>query len=728
MSQNVQNCCRCFENDHCHVKNPCHNHAKKRVFTRVQSGKDQLNNPPQPEYVPCRILCPHDVIQEEHLPVPEVRVEPEPQVPQVFVVPEEPPVPQVQPAVRELNNREKIFQILICSLGEFVWWVSAFLIFTFVIFLIYIWFSYIWMGIKYFFYYSYVVIKNLFLLCTPESVENMVNTVKTVVPEPPKPWYVETIQNIPWMFKIFRDVTLSTVTVIWDLTAVDWAGMFFGVIIVVILYFSLQRIWVSFRKMVWRFRGIRYESMMANSDFNDGPKPMCQVSVFVPGLLLDTFNGYGIRVENLLVTPRHVVKNHNQLILQGNHKGKIQVDIKPIMSQEMEDLVYIPVPEGVWAALATTKAKFQDKIVSRNMVTCTGEKGFSNGIAQLCNVAWMLTYSGSTVPGMSGAAYMDVHQRVFGIHQGASLRNNVGVSADLIRMETSMIRVPESTADTNVDTAEQLFANRISNADARLINHKRNVVEFYRRNEMNPDSWANQAEEIEQFSKFEPEAVETKVVQTETYNMPKRMRPTSFVPGGYTYSEHGNGLGEQMLNIIKGDDLEFLRELRRVKIIDIVMKTVSKVKANVDEISKLNASLALSHRFKCKDCANIFVRFGDLMSHKEKCPAKPILVSSDKPTLAQIVKTVQPESAIPSDTGAVGKVVNTQGFHEKKQVLAKPKLKISTLSSKLSGKKRKSQSQEDFQFQMVQSQRNIEKLLSVLVATTAGQSSAPKPN
>nr|UGO57122.1 MAG: hypothetical protein 1 [Riboviria sp.] len=255
-----------------------------------------------------------------------------------------------------------------------------------------------------------------------------VESVKMVIPVeylppppvlPPPPTYHE------------RIIQLSA-TIPWPEEGIVYAGAIaLSMLAAVLLVFQCLRFRVL-RRMSYRLRGIKFEAMMEGSELMNGKEiPACQVEIWTPGLLCSSFQGYGIRVNNFLVVPTHVLRNCTQVLLGG--KESVVVSSKPIASRLNSDVSYIMVSEETWSRLGVAKAKMAKKMMPV-LVSCTGRNGTSSGMLRMSSVKGMVTYLGSTVPGMSGAAYY-VSNVVHGIHSGVAGAVNIGVTAQLITTE-----------------------------------------------------------------------------------------------------------------------------------------------------------------------------------------------------------------------------------------------------------------------------------------------------
>nr|QVG74740.1 hypothetical protein 1 [Virus sp.] len=201
------------------------------------------------------------------------------------------------------------------------------------------------------------------------------------------------------------------------------------------------------RLAVMRLRGVTLEAMRDGSDFRAGEQPKFQVSIMRPGLLSDTHYGYGVRVGSFLVTPEHVVTGMPEIILSANG-NKIQVPTMPMLrSRVFSDLVYIRVTDMAWSKLAVKTAILAPKVMQTNtFASISGQRGVSSGLLTKSQMVGLLSYQGSTVPGMSGAAYV-VGNTVYGIHCGVVSNENMGVSSVLVMAELKQFLVGEASED-----------------------------------------------------------------------------------------------------------------------------------------------------------------------------------------------------------------------------------------------------------------------------------------
>lgn len=185
------------------------------------------------------------------------------------------------------------------------------------------------------------------------------------------------------------------------------------------------------KRTLWRFKGYEWEGLQRGSDFGSGRAPPCQVQISWLGALREKHSGYGIRCGQVLAVPLHVIRNQEQVLLTSHRGVKMIVPVQVIESITMNDVGYLQLSETAWSKLGV-----KDSTVAFTMgiASCTGLSGTSVGRVSRSSTLGLLTYKGSTVPGMSGAAYA-INSQVCGMHVGMVRGLNAGVSMELIALE-----------------------------------------------------------------------------------------------------------------------------------------------------------------------------------------------------------------------------------------------------------------------------------------------------
>lgn len=454
----------------------------------------------------------------------------------------------------------------------------------------------------------------------------------------------------------------------------------------------------SAKRVVMRMRGIHFESLREGSPLRVSPIPKYQVAVMRPGMLCDSHIGYGIRVGMYLVTPRHVLTDTGDLpseMLLSGAKGKIVTVVSATPSLAVDDLVYCYLDETSWSRLGTSSARLARQHYPAH-VTCTGVSGQSTGRLEKMSIRWMLMYGGSTVPGMSGAAY-DFRGEVHGIHQGASGAANLGFSAVLIGNEVRGLMVPEDSADTNVGPKPSRF---VASATRKVWDEAAALAELERRRAKRTSaSWAEEMglDDVRDYDDRHELGLIREKANKATLEFPVDMLKVT---------PQSDDAQEMALATVPTELLDYLSAMRSYGVLE-------KVKALIGE-QDINRPV-------CSVCGAKPKTQEKLANHmKSSHPPKT-------PALTEQVQTTL-ESAVPVDTGAAGKMVRQGPFLGVRSNLQKAKKKSYVSTSNAPAKNNRSQLLEESLKSLLDSQKNIEKLLSALVQTTPGQSSANRPN
>lgn len=204
----------------------------------------------------------------------------------------------------------------------------------------------------------------------------------------------------------------------------------------------LRAVYIWFKPMLYHARGIciiQGEAMQPGSIFREtGRIPRCQIAIYSPGLLFDSHIGYGIRVGDVLVMPAHVFAASGTGHMLKNGNNAYFMNETPVFSEAMSDVCYFPLDKAVWTRLQVSSASVADSPKHPEPVVVTGAQGMSNGYVSQSNVKYLLRYTGSTLPGYSGAAYVSNGQ-VVGMHAGESNSANVGYGMGAIAREIEVL-------------------------------------------------------------------------------------------------------------------------------------------------------------------------------------------------------------------------------------------------------------------------------------------------
>lgn len=196
---------------------------------------------------------------------------------------------------------------------------------------------------------------------------------------------------------------------------------------------------LPYKKISYVIRGIQGEAMITGSSFMASTMPDYQVAIYRAGFFTKQFVGYGLRYKSYLVTPEHVTKACQGDLVISTNRGSYLVNSSPIRSRLVQDLVYLWVTDDIWSKTGVSSARNIPKtIAGKTAVSCTGPNGASSGILRKASARYMFAYSGSTLPGFSGASYDNQGQCV-GIHNGIMGGQNIGTSSMVFKMEIDFL-------------------------------------------------------------------------------------------------------------------------------------------------------------------------------------------------------------------------------------------------------------------------------------------------
>lgn len=247
----------------------------------------------------------------------------------------------------------------------------------------------------------------------------------------------------------------------------NWCSLTIGFIVMLLLFMTSRsavrvvKIWMMRGSL--RLRGYRFEAMREGSVFMSGAVPHFQVELREAGLFGSKFVGYGIRVKDVLVTPVHVIDSMDNVVVVGN-KSSVVVPRNYVQSEIVADLAYIHIPNVTWSRMGVPEAR-PSPVESNTMARCTGREGASVGFVKRMPQLGMLSFAGSTVPGMSGAAYVS-GTSVVGIHDGVSGSENVGISIFVVLAELETMLLGESEHREGGETESEKRAKKLKNTYA----------------------------------------------------------------------------------------------------------------------------------------------------------------------------------------------------------------------------------------------------------------------
>nr|UGO57593.1 MAG: hypothetical protein 2 [Riboviria sp.] len=185
------------------------------------------------------------------------------------------------------------------------------------------------------------------------------------------------------------------------------------------------------------------EKYVAGSDYRDGIRPAFQVAIYAstPSKTWE-FRGEGWRVDDNLVTARHVVSDES--IVYRIMADERFLDIDGSRFERFDfDLATIFVPIADWATLGVKRANLSGKAVGDYQVaSCYSRGKISSGVIHTYQSMPHIVYDGSTRPGCSGAPLF-VGSTVYGLHLGAG-KVNLGLDATWV---SKVIYKAESSED-----------------------------------------------------------------------------------------------------------------------------------------------------------------------------------------------------------------------------------------------------------------------------------------
>lgn len=574
-----------------------------------------------------------------------------------------------------------------------------------------------------------------------------------------------------------------------DLLLFSWIDLSFCVLGVTVAassgYLSLR--WLGFfgKRAIQRMRGIQFEAVREGSMFRSGPIPAFQVAFMQAGLLMDKHIGYGIRYGDYLVIPRHVLEEGGEVLQQGllsGPKGKVLASWSVVQSRALDDLVYCYIDPRIWSQLGASKAKLADKFRPCHAV-CSGEQGQTTGRLSKSPISWLITYSGSTVPGMSGAPYV-MQGQVQGIHQGNSGRYNMGIAASLIVFEMKKICLPESSEDLGQGATAR---PRFFNTDDNRLWQEETMAETLA-DRWADDDWALGAD-IDYHRDLQWERMRSERRQPE-----QQSRVTFDVPAAVRLTNQSDGESQQVMSVLTARSAGYLDQMQRIDIVRRVADLENSVAEHAKILSDIltrpqadretdqgaaalpaerrekqspvveKSSENTAARIPCSfaGCGKTFRDDRDLQKHqvkhdekKEKFPCPHCAIacrSTDALARHMTVHTktrytcsvcsqecrtarslnnhclnthkVRGESAIPTDTGSSGRIVRQESFLGNRSNSRRSNKGSSSRSSSQSNGATRYQPRGDNLSGLMASQASIESSLKELLQVMGGLVSA----
>lgn len=297
-------------------------------------------------------------------------------------------------------------------------------------------------------------------------------------PKPTPAWYNRSLSSIVTGFcsRVYNDVLLTRVRNIVVLIVGVLVGCYVGYRLAKNILraiknssaFRKRKLEKLFQQKVFCQEDLdsgayKKEALVEGSELRSATHyPSCQIQ------LCDQENnhiGFGIRVaDSLMVVPTHVWTRFSgrMVSLVGPTAVQMMNYFDGYISKICPDLMYLSVKSQIFVNIGVRRAALRKERGGINLVSCTGFDGVqrtvSMGSTQISKLLGFINYSGSTVPGFSGAAYMS-GGTVVGMHSGAVVDANCGVESSLIVEE---LKVVITTELSDFKTVE-LMAARLHN-------------------------------------------------------------------------------------------------------------------------------------------------------------------------------------------------------------------------------------------------------------------------
>lgn len=233
-------------------------------------------------------------------------------------------------------------------------------------------------------------------------------------------------------------------------------GVFVGAVGLFIFLYTMRSLWnfitKKFRRRKYNvLQHFRPEALREGSLFESGRLPSCQIEIYEVGIFTNSQIGYGLRMEDYLVVPTHVLDSVSwpQGDLAIGRKNRLLLLDMERYQDPMFDVSFFYLTSAQWALVGASKGAFSNAVAPDGFrVWCTGGKGKSHGLLKQSSPG-MYTYSGSTVPGMSGAAY-EAQGCILGMHVGASGTQNLGISSVYLWRRQELLVQEESKRNRGV--------------------------------------------------------------------------------------------------------------------------------------------------------------------------------------------------------------------------------------------------------------------------------------
>lgn len=251
----------------------------------------------------------------------------------------------------------------------------------------------------------------------------------------------------------------NTLVVLWKMLPTEYtaAGYAYaaGWVIVAYLVFNMLRTFLrEFReelRVAVANAKVGAERVMPGSNFEvNTPSPRFQAEVWT-----DSFDsaelirrGQCFRAGNILFTAQHVLDCSRVAVIVFEGK-KIQLKTEEFKQDFGSDVAMITLTPEQWSTLGMQAGRLQSKAPNGGAwvrVSAFGQSSY--GIIKSDQAFGMVTYTGSTIGGFSGAPYY-MNKCIFGMHVGAGDQNVGYDAAYLACLKTTVERdyKPEDTGD-----------------------------------------------------------------------------------------------------------------------------------------------------------------------------------------------------------------------------------------------------------------------------------------
>lgn len=523
------------------------------------------------------------------------------------------------------------------------------------------------------------------------------------------------------------------------LTPADLSDSLLLVLVVIVaavgVAFSCGHLARSGRRVVQRMRGVQFEAMRPGSQFSAANPPTCQVQILIPGLFSDAHQGYGVRLANFLVTPMHVIYGYDEVVLRG--PTGIRIAIKPVItsSRMVDDLAYIRLDASVFASLGATIAKGSQRKGSfvSSFATCCGPLGQSTGRLSKSALRGRLNYDGSTLPGMSGAAYL-IQGTFAGIHQAATGSFNMGIAAEIFRAEIPRLEQvresvmgvsPPSPTDSEADPAERHRYRGWKAEELEQIAEDRYLDDSWTRDDVEDDFWTRKLS-------FADESVKKVSALKDVFvkNADGAFEKVSLS----LQSPDGQAGALDLLPVVLVDYVQELKNANVLERLDSIEKALQEPARQTEENRPAkNQVKAPKSDFPCQHCAVSCSNAQALENHiknshaeKSRCADCDMVFRSDtrlRNHRLHVHSVVALESAIAEDTGSSGRIVRQAGSFLGRSPSQRMKSRNSVSSSKPSAGRKGSPSMEELLSAILESQQAMSRSLNALAKDSAGPSS-----